>query len=209
MRGGGQVMPLTFIVKRLIIANVAIWFVFVLVLQNLASNSNFVFEWFGFHPLRFYEDFWVWQPFTYMFLHSANVFHVVFNMLLLWWLGSELEIYWGRRYFLFYYLTCGVGAALIYMLSVFIYYLVTGNAAPLMFPVVGASGAIFGLILAYGLILFAFQFSRVSYIAPAHEVGIVIGVVFGTLLLREPFGKGRIIGSCLIIAGLVLISLAP
>jgi len=65
------------------------------------------------------------------------------------------------------------------------------------------------MFLAYGLILFTFQFSRVSYIAPAREVGIVIGVVFGTLLLREPFGKGRVIGSCLIIAGLVLISLAP
>lgn len=65
------------------------------------------------------------------------------------------------------------------------------------------------MFLAYGLILFAFQFSRVSYIAPAREVGIVIGVVFGTLLLREPFGKGRIIGSCLIIAGLSLISMAP
>ena len=65
------------------------------------------------------------------------------------------------------------------------------------------------LFLAYGLILFTFQFSRVSYIAPAREVGIVIGVVFGTLLLKEPFGKGRAIGSCLIIAGLVLISLAP
>ena len=65
------------------------------------------------------------------------------------------------------------------------------------------------IFLAYGFILFALQFSRVSYIAPAREVGIVIGVVFGTLLLREPFGKGRAIGSCLIIAGLVLISLAP
>jgi uncharacterized membrane protein len=65
------------------------------------------------------------------------------------------------------------------------------------------------MFLSYGLILFAFQFSRVSYIAPAREVGIVIGVVYGTLLLKEPFGKGRAIGSCLIVAGLVLISLAP
>jgi len=65
------------------------------------------------------------------------------------------------------------------------------------------------MFLTYSLILFALQFSRVSYIAPAREVGVVIGVVFGTLLLKEPFGKGRAIGSCLIIAGLVLISLAP
>ncbi|MFC1953747.1 SMR family transporter, partial [Chloroflexota bacterium] len=62
--------------------------------------------------------------------------------------------------------------------------------------------------LGYVFILFALQFSRVSYIAPAREVGIVIGVLFGTLLLREPFGKGRTLGSCLIIAGLVLISMA-
>jgi len=65
------------------------------------------------------------------------------------------------------------------------------------------------MFLTYSLILFALQFSRVSYIAPVREIGIVIGVLFGTLLLREPFGKGRAIGSCLIIAGLVLISLAP
>jgi len=65
------------------------------------------------------------------------------------------------------------------------------------------------MFLTYALILFALQFSRVSYITPARGVGVVIGVLFGTLLLREPFGKGRVIGSCIIITGLVLISLAP
>ena len=65
------------------------------------------------------------------------------------------------------------------------------------------------MFLAYGLILLALQFSRVSYISPTREVGIVIGVVFGTLLLREPFSKGRAIGSCLIVSGLVLVALAP
>ncbi|HEY82014.1 MAG TPA: EamA family transporter [Dehalococcoidia bacterium] len=65
------------------------------------------------------------------------------------------------------------------------------------------------LFIAYGLILFALQFSRVSYIAPAREVGIVIGVLLGTFMLGEPFGKGRVLGSCLIVFGLVLISLAP
>jgi drug/metabolite transporter (DMT)-like permease len=65
------------------------------------------------------------------------------------------------------------------------------------------------MFLAYGLILLALQFSRVSYISPTREVGIVIGVVFGTLLLREPFSKGRAIGSCLIVSGLGLVALAP
>jgi len=65
------------------------------------------------------------------------------------------------------------------------------------------------MFLTYVLILFALQFSRVSYVVPARGFGVVIGVLFGILLLREPSGKGRIIGSCIIIAGLVLISLAP
>jgi len=65
------------------------------------------------------------------------------------------------------------------------------------------------MFIAYGLILFALQFSRVSYIVPAREVGIVIGVLFGTLMLGEPFGKGRVLSSCLIVFGVVLISLAP
>ncbi|MFC1978135.1 SMR family transporter [Chloroflexota bacterium] len=64
------------------------------------------------------------------------------------------------------------------------------------------------MFLTYALILFTLQFSRVSYITPARGVGVAIGVLFGALLLKEPFGKGRVIGSCIIIAGLVLISLA-
>jgi drug/metabolite transporter (DMT)-like permease len=65
------------------------------------------------------------------------------------------------------------------------------------------------MFFAYALVLLALQFSRVSYIAPAREVGIVIGVLLGIIILREPFGKGRILGSCLIVIGLTLISLAP
>ena len=63
--------------------------------------------------------------------------------------------------------------------------------------------------VAYGLVLTAFQFSRVSYISPAREVGIVIGVLLGVLVLKEPFGRGRIIGSGMIVLGLVLIATAP
>ena len=63
--------------------------------------------------------------------------------------------------------------------------------------------------VAYGLVLTALQFSRVSYISPAREVGIVIGVLLGVLVLKEPFGRGRIIGSGMIATGLVLIALAP
>ena len=72
--------------------------------------------------------------------------------------------------------------------------------------IVAAGGLAF---LAYGLILSAFQLSRVSYVAPAREVGIVMAVLLGILVLKEPFGRGRVLGSSFIVTGLILIALAP
>jgi drug/metabolite transporter (DMT)-like permease len=63
--------------------------------------------------------------------------------------------------------------------------------------------------VAYASILSAFSLSRVSYIVPAREVSIVVGVLAGVLVLKEPFGRGRLLGSCLIVLGLVLIALSP
>ena len=63
--------------------------------------------------------------------------------------------------------------------------------------------------LAYGLVLTAFSLSRVSYVAPAREVGIVIGVLMGVLILKEPFGRTRLAGSAVIVFGLVLIAVSP
>lgn len=76
------------------------------------------------------------------------------------------------------------------------------NAWPIL-----ASGLL--VFVAYGLVLTAFSLSRVSYIAPAREVGIVVSVVMGALLLKEPFGRGRFLGSAFIVAGLALIALSP
>ena len=63
--------------------------------------------------------------------------------------------------------------------------------------------------LAYATILTAFSLSRVSYIAPAREVSIVVGVLAGVLLLKEPFGRGRLVGSVMIVLGLACIALSP
>ena len=63
--------------------------------------------------------------------------------------------------------------------------------------------------IAYCLVLTAFSLSRVSYVAPAREVGIVIGVLMGVYLLKEPFGGGRLLGSSFIVGGLLLIALSP
>ncbi len=153
MQGGGYqlaVPPLTAMVKKLVIINLTVWVVLVLILQKWVLDAPYIYQWFGFIPESVLLDFWIWQPITYMFLHSDNVFHVLFNMLILWFFGSELEARWGGRFFLLYYMVCGVGAAVLYLAGVTIYSLASGDALPLKAPVVGASGAVFGLMLAYG-----------------------------------------------------------
>lgn len=83
---------------------------------------------------------WLWQLLTYMFLH-ANLLHIFFNLIFIWMLGSELERYWGSRFFLKYYLVTGVGAGVINVL-----------VQPYShIPTIGASGAIFGLIIGFAL----------------------------------------------------------
>ncbi len=145
-------VPLTKTVRTLIILNVAIWVGLILILQNVVLGSTAIFDFLALTPYRVISDFWVWQLFTYMFLHASGVFHVLFNMLVLWWFGSELEARWGPKFFLTYYLTCGFGAGVIYLVGAFIYAFATGQVLSVLSPLVGASGATYGLLLAYGIL---------------------------------------------------------
>ncbi|MBW8862615.1 MAG: rhomboid family intramembrane serine protease [Acidobacteria bacterium] len=114
-------------------------------------------ELFGLHPAWIVHarstiapehSLWVWQVATYMFLHGG-IFHIVFNMLALWMFGAELERMWGSRYFLKFYLATGIGAG---VLTVLVSLLPFGFARQLQYAnVIGASGAIYGLLLAYAL----------------------------------------------------------
>ncbi|HWF83589.1 MAG TPA: rhomboid family intramembrane serine protease [Vicinamibacterales bacterium] len=91
---------------------------------------------------------WIWQIATYMFLHGG-IFHIAFNMLALWMFGTELERIWGTRYFLKFYFVTGIGAG---ALTVLISLLPFEFAQQLQRSIViGASGAIYGLLLAYAL----------------------------------------------------------
>jgi membrane associated rhomboid family serine protease len=102
----------------------------------------------GLVPYRVIHGAQIWRLGTYMFLH-AGVTHVAVNMLTLWMFGTELERVWGTRYFLKFYFTTGIGAG---VLTVLIALLPFGFAQEIyLTATVGASGAIFGLLLAYGL----------------------------------------------------------
>lgn len=137
-------------VKALIIINVVVWLGFQIILEQYAGVA--FSRWFALFPGKVLYDFSIWQLFTYMFLHTRQVSHILFNMLMLWFLGVELENRWGKRFFLSYYLITGVGAAFIYCLGTWIYFLFKPGASVLVIPVMGASGAIFGLLLAYGIL---------------------------------------------------------
>jgi len=99
-------------------------------------------------PAAVIERLFVWQPLTYMFLHDG-VFHILLNMLMLWMFGTDLERMWGTRFFLRYYLVTGIGAAV----ATILVSLMPFRVADVLYltPTVGASGAIYGLLLAYGL----------------------------------------------------------
>jgi membrane associated rhomboid family serine protease len=93
--------------------------------------------------VRFFGLFRPWQLVTYMFLH-ANLLHLGFNMLALWLFGAEIEERWGTRHFATYYLICGIGGGILQMVLPTLM-----HREPV--PVVGASGAIYGVLLAFGM----------------------------------------------------------
>ena len=132
--------PLTPAVKLLIISNVVVF---------IASRFIDVLRLrLGFMPQDVLTHGYIWQPFTYMFVHDG-IFHILFNMLALWMFGVELERMWGSRYFTKFYLVSGVGAAVDQRWLVVrtvrslqqVYYIQT----------VGASGAVYGVLLAYAM----------------------------------------------------------
>lgn len=102
---------------------------------------------FALTPYQVVHSLAIWQFFTYMFMH-ADIFHILFNMLILWMIGSELEGLWGRKFFTLYYFICGISGGLFYFIIQFF----TRNPTAGMISMVGSSGAVYGLLVAYGII---------------------------------------------------------
>jgi membrane associated rhomboid family serine protease len=172
--GPGGISPA---VKLLIIINVALY------LLNLIVGDMMTLR-LGLSPQAVFEQLAVWQPVTYMFLHSTGgVSHVLFNMLALWMFGTDLERTWGTRFFIKYYFITGIGAAATSLgLSLFvdgIYYSIT----------VGASGAIYGLLLAYAL-YFPHRSIMLYFIfpIPARVFVMIVGAIAFLSSLSGPGG---------------------
>jgi membrane associated rhomboid family serine protease len=124
------------------IKNLMIIMGIVFLMQEVVSRMMVVYL--GLVPGLVWHELYLWQLFTYIFLHGG-IAHILFNLLALWMFGGELENLWGSRRFLFYFFFCGIGAGIITVLCTIIltpqYQLV---------PIIGASGAIYGILLAFG-----------------------------------------------------------
>ncbi|MGB9561555.1 MAG: rhomboid family intramembrane serine protease, partial [bacterium] len=128
---------------------------------------------FGLNPVRLFENGWVWQPITYQFLHGG-VLHLLFNMFLLWFLGRRLEEIWGSGKFLRYYLICGIGAGLL-------------SAVVSPATTIGASGAIYGILVAYG-ITFPNEYLYLYLIFPikAKNLVVIFAIIEFVLSITSP-----------------------
>jgi membrane associated rhomboid family serine protease len=127
------------VVKNLVIINALFWLAGTLI----RPADEFLISNLALFPVGS-PWFHSWQTVTYMFLHGG-LSHLFFNMFALWMFGRQLEYDLGSKRFLIYYMVCGVGAGLIQLLVGWL------AGSPLNVPTVGASGAIFGVLLAFGM----------------------------------------------------------
>ena len=114
------------------------------------AGRDFWLRWFGLVPFAVAHGFRIWQPFSYLFLH-AGILHILFNLLYLAMFGADLEHSWGSRKFYTYFFLCGVSAGVI---NVIVKLLIDphGRGSALV-PTIGASGAIYGILLANAVLL--------------------------------------------------------
>jgi membrane associated rhomboid family serine protease len=185
-------------VKWLLLANVAL---FLLLYLGGRSVSEHLLM-FSLVPVMVLKHFFIWQLATYMFLHGG-IEHILFNMLALWMFGSILERDWGTRQFLKYYFLCGIGAGLCDVI-------LNGIMGNWGTHTIGASGAIYGLLLAFGVlypnstVLFGFIFpmkakymvmivGAIAFLGALHvnsgvsDIAHLGGMAFGYAYLRGRF----------------------
>jgi len=155
-------------VKALLAINITVFIIQKLMASGTSGLGPFL-QTFGLVPAKVITQLHIWQFATYMFLHGGYI-HLLFNMFAVWMFGSEVERVWGRRLFLSYYFVAGIGGGITHT--------ITAWGSPI--PLVGASGAVFGILLAYAL-LFPDRKILLYFIFPIKAKYFVL--IFGLLSL--------------------------
>lgn len=156
-------------VKHLLIINV-LFFLAMLVFRSFSDPTmlGYYDRYLALYPIGS-GYFRPWQLITYMFVH-ANFDHIFFNMFALWMFGYVLENYWGTLRFVIYYMLCGIGAGITCLL--------------IGLPTVGASGAVYGILLAFGM-MFPNEYIYLYFLVPIKAKWFVI--IFGAIELFDGF----------------------
>jgi len=193
------------VVGWLILVNVAVYVLEIILIRAQPAAFDAGFGWLSLRPADVFARGYVWQLLTYAFLHApANLLHILFNMLFLYWFGREIEIVWGARRFLAFYFTAAVFAALAFAA---VHYFVW----PLEKPCIGASGAIMAVVMVYGLwwpnrtILFMFLFPMRVWTF----VLIVIGIEVVSLLQAGDNGVANLAHLAGLLYGYLVVRAAP
>ena len=179
--------PFPPIIKWLVGINVAIYLLSLVGQLTIADFMPLRDYWFGLAPALVLHGR-VWQVVTYSFLHTG-LWHVLFNMLMLWMFGAEFEMNWGGRRFLEFYFFCVIGAALVTIGFAYVGFLLSPRTIT-----VGASGGIFGILLAFGMVYGdreVFMFPLPFRIKAKYMVGILIFIEVA-LVLQGPSGVANI-----------------
>lgn len=180
------------VTKNLLIINVLLWFGGI-AMTRIGYDFNDIF---GLHFFKA-SNFRIYQLFTYMFMHSGFA-HVFFNMFAVWMFGSIMENTWGSKRFLFFYIACGLGAGLMQEGVQYIHWLVElsqygkvdlGGFTITMdeylnsINTVGASGAVYGILLGYGMTYPDNQLFIIPIPVPIKAKWLVTGYIVLELLL--------------------------
>ena len=177
--GGFSLFPQ--IIKNLLVINGTLFFL-TFISKGLSVDGeslySVIMHYLALNPLGY--SFMPWQLVTYQFLHG-NFSHILFNMLALWMFGMEIEELWGPKRFLLFYLAAGVGGGLVQLIMSA---LMDGRPA----PTIGASGAIFGVMIAFAL-MFPDRYVYVYFLIPV-KAKYLIGfmIIFNLLAVNDDGG---------------------
>jgi membrane associated rhomboid family serine protease len=161
---------MTRMVRILVIINVAAY------LLELFNDQTMIGV-FGLSAGTFWQ---AWRYITFQFLHAPEgISHILLNMLGLWFLGSPLEEAWGSRRFLAFYLSCGVFAGIAYVV------ISTLASLPPSMPIIGASGGVYGIVLACALLFPQMQIIFLFFPVPIRLAAIIIFGGMGLLVLQS------------------------
>ena len=167
---------LTPVVKWFLIINCSVY-----ILQVMGADL-FLTAWFSVFPISFGTAMQIWRLVTYQFLHGG-LWHILFNMLGLFFLGPTLERHWGSKRFLTFYLGCGIAGGMFYILLVAVKFLSIG-------PMIGASGAILGMLAACAILFPQFVVFIFLFPVPIRIAAIICIFIATATIVSRGFNAG-------------------